>query len=67
MLGAYRFTLLCRPRPSQLTDCCEVKNALLAKDREYIKCMVASWGRMSSPLHAAVKKGHDYCLEPLLK
>ena len=29
--------------------------------------MVASWGRVTSPLHAAVRKGHDYCLEPLLK
>uniref|UniRef100_UPI000180ADB3 ankyrin repeat and SOCS box protein 2-like n=1 Tax=Ciona intestinalis TaxID=7719 RepID=UPI000180ADB3 len=55
------------PRPTLKTDCCEVKNALLVRNKEYIQCLVTSWGRVTSPLHAAVRKGHDYCLEALLK
>ncbi|XP_076805923.1 dynein axonemal heavy chain 12-like [Clavelina lepadiformis] len=55
------------PRTAFFTDCCEVKNALLLKDREHVKCLMTSRECLTSPLHAAVTKGHDYCLDALLQ
>lgn len=54
------------PRPTYSTDCCEVKNAILDNNQEYLKNLNLKRKDVNPPLHTAVKKDHFNCLEQIV-
>ncbi|XP_039270766.2 ankyrin repeat and SOCS box protein 14-like [Styela clava] len=54
------------PRPTYSTDCCEVKNAILDHNQEYIKNLNTKRKDVNPPLHIAVTRNHFTCLEEIV-